>query len=108
MDIIELPPFIRNAKKLLNNTDREELKAFLTQHPNKGSVIPGTGGLRKLRWSAKGKGKRGGARIIYFYYQIKNRIYLFTCYSKNEQTDLRPEIKKQLKTMLDSLKKGNH
>jgi hypothetical protein len=60
----------------------------LSDHPNAGDVIPGASGVRKLRWGAKGKGKRGGARIIYLYVVLAARIYLLRCYAKSVRTDL--------------------
>lgn len=67
----------------------------LIDHPDARDVIPGAGGVRKLRWAAKGKGKRGGARIIYLYVAIAERIYLLRCYAKNVRTDLTVHEKKR-------------
>jgi hypothetical protein len=67
-------------------------------------VIPGAGGARKLRWAAKGKGKRGGARIIYLYVVIGARIFLLRCYSKNVKTDLTADEKKELRQIAANLK----
>ena len=77
---------------------------YLINHPDAGEVIPGSGGARKLRWAAKGKGKRGGARIIYVYVVIAARIYLMRCYAKNVQTDLTADEKKQLRQIAAHLK----
>lgn len=105
ISITELSPFSKKAQKILSSEDRESLYSYLIQHPEKGDVIPGTGGIRKLRWAASGKGKRGGARIIYFYHVIGSTIYLMACYTKNEQSDLSSDAKKQFKTFADLLKK---
>ena len=78
-----------------------ELQVFLIKRPNAGTVIPGTGGLRKLRWSLGNKGKRGGMRIIYYWQCSQNQIYLMTLYSKNEKADLSSGEKKDIKRMLD-------
>jgi hypothetical protein len=67
-------------------------------------VIPGSGGARKLRWAAKGKGKRGRARIIYLYIVIAARVYLIRCYAKNVKTDLTADEKKQLRQIAAYLK----
>jgi hypothetical protein len=76
----------------------------LIDNPDAGDVIPGSGGVRKLRWAAKGKGKRGGARIIYLYVVIAARIYLIRCYPKNVKTDLSAGEKKQLRQIAAHLK----
>jgi mRNA-degrading endonuclease RelE of RelBE toxin-antitoxin system len=63
--------------------------------------IQGTGGLRKIRVASKGRGKRGGSRVIYYYFDIFKRFYLLTIYAKNEITDLTPEQKRQLKIFME-------
>lgn len=68
-----------------------------------GDVIPGAGGARKLRWAAKGKGKRGGARNIYVYIVVAARIYLLRCYAKNVRTDLTEREKKELRQIAADL-----
>ena len=73
-------------------------------HPDAGDVIPGSGGVRKLRWAAKGKGKRGGARIIYLYLVAAARVYLMRCYAKNVKTDLTADEKRQLRQIAVYLK----
>ena len=72
--------------------------------PDAGDVIPGSGGVRKLRWAAKGKGKRGGARIIYLYVVVAARIYLIRCYAKNVKTDLTTDEKQKLQQIAAHLK----
>ena len=67
-------------------------------------MIPGSGGVRKLRWAAKGKGKRGGARIIYVYVVVAGRVYLIRCYAKNVKADLTADEKKQLRQIAAHLK----
>jgi|TARA_R110002096_G_scaffold43408_1_gene116958 hypothetical protein len=73
----------------------------LLAEPNEGDVIQGTGGLRKVRIAAKGKGKRGGARVIYYHFDHYNRFYLLTIYAKNEISDLTSTQKKQLKDSME-------
>jgi len=82
----------------------EALAVYLIDHPDAGDVIPGSGGVRKLRWAGKGKGKRGGARIIYLYVVVAARIYLIRCYAKNVKTDLTADEKKQLRQIAANLK----
>ena len=102
--ITELPSFTKKAEKIFDSDELDELREFIKDNPENGDIIQGTGGLRKMRWSSGGKGKRGGARVIYFYHIVGSHIYLMACYSKNEQEDLRPEVKKQLKLFIEQLK----
>ena len=67
-------------------------------------MIPGAGGARKLRWAAKGKGKRGGARIIYVYVVMAASVYLIRCYAKNVKTDLTADEKKELRQIAANLR----
>jgi len=80
------------------------LQNFLLEQPLSGDVIQGTGGLRKIRWSAHGKGKRGGLRTIYLYITEKSHIHLLTLYAKNEVSDLTAQEKKILKSIVEELK----
>jgi len=89
---------------LIGSDGIEALAVYLIDRPEAGNVIPGSGGVRKLRWAAKGKGKRGGARIVYLYVVIAARIYLLRCYAKNAKTDLTPDEKKQLRQIAAHLK----
>ena len=66
-------------------------------HPQSGDLIPGGGGLRKLRWQAKGKGKRGGGRVIYYFVGKRDEIWLLSIFAKNELTDIPKEILAQLR-----------
>ena len=77
---------------------------YLIDHSDAGDVRQGSGGVRKLRWAAKGKGKRGGARIIYLYVTIAARIYLLRCYAKNVKSDLTANEKKELRQIAAHLK----
>jgi len=66
--IVELPEFLRKSDKLLSNTERLCIINYLAAHPAAGDIMQGTGGIRKLRWSAQGKGKSGGVRVIYYHH----------------------------------------
>lgn len=105
--IAELSHFRKKSAKIISDEEREELHLYLTQHPYKGDVIAGTGGARKLRWAASGRGKRGGARVIYFYHVVGSTIYLMACYTKNEQSDLSAADQKHLKALIGQIKKGD-
>jgi hypothetical protein len=102
--VLQLPKFKAEATELIGADGIEALAVYLIGHPDAGDVIPGSGGVRKLRWAAKGKGKRGGARIIYLYVVVAARIYLIRCYAKNVKTDLTPDEKKQLRQIAALLK----
>jgi hypothetical protein len=86
--VLQLPKFKAEATDLIGSDGIETLAEYLANHPNAGDVIPEAAGARKLRWAAKGKGKRGGARVIYVYVVIAARLYLLRCYAKNAKTDL--------------------
>ena len=89
-------------------TSSTALQDTLASTPELGDVIPGTGGFRKLRWAdaRRGKGRRGGLRIIYFWFDGQNQIWLMTIYDKNEAPDLTPEQRKALKAAIDAEKKS--
>jgi len=103
MIFIESALFTKWLHDYLNDDEYSELQGFLVEQPEAGDIIPGIGGLRKLRWSSsiKGKGKRGGIRVIYYWQVSEEQIYLFTLYAKNEMADLSSDEKKALKKMLE-------
>jgi hypothetical protein len=102
--VLQLQKFKAEATELIGADGIEALAVYLINHPNAGDVIPGACGARKLRWAAKGKGKRGGARIIYLYVVVASRIFLIRCYAKNVKADLDADEKKQLKQIAAHLK----
>ncbi len=101
MVFIETSLFTKNRSSYLNDEDYRSLQDYLIEQPEAGTLIQGTGGLRKLRWNMGTKGKRGGIRIIYYFELKKSHIYLMTLYSKNEMTDLSAKEKKLLKQLLE-------
>ena len=88
MTFIEDDGFQRRCKGLLDDEALGVLMDWLAARPDAGKVIPGAGGLRKLRWAAKGHGKRGGARVIYFWWLADDKILLLDIYAKGQQEDL--------------------
>jgi hypothetical protein len=74
----------------------------LIRNPESGRVIPGTGGLRKLRWAASGRGKRGGARVIYFWHSKSQQLLMLFVYSKNERSDLTTAQRRALRTIVET------
>jgi hypothetical protein len=93
MIFVEAPAFTRRITSLLTDDEYADLQSDLAEHPDLGVVIPQSGGLRKIRVPAKGHGKSGGARVIYYWLVRRDRIYLLSAYAKNEKADLtRKEI----------------
>src|ERR1700680_1340339 len=102
--VLQLPKFKTEATELIGADGIDAVAVYLIDRPDAGDVIPGAGGARKLRWAAKGKGKRGGARIVYLYLVVAERIYLLRCYAKNVRTDLTADEKKELRQIAAHLK----
>ncbi|MCQ9616405.1 type II toxin-antitoxin system RelE/ParE family toxin [Paenalcaligenes niemegkensis] len=105
--VVELSVFLNLAKAIWTDEERAELIDYVARNPEGGDVIPGTGGVRKLRWSRSGIGKRGGARVIYFYYHTDAPIYMLLTYAMATSTDLTPGQKQQV-TKLTLLLKERH
>ena len=99
LEFVWLKSFERQASGLLGEIDRMELETRLIENPEAGNVMPGTGGLRKMRVAAKGKGRRGGARVIYYLRSTRGRIYVITIYAKNVKEDLTAEERKHFKSL---------
>ena len=99
---VELPAFERHRSNYLSDEAYRGLQNEMLKDPEAGDVITGTGGLRKLRYgdATRGKGKRGGLRIIYYWWDPKKQFWLFTIYDKDELSDLSPKEKAVLKTLL--------
>jgi len=99
---VELPPFERNRQDYLSDENFLELQKVLMQNPEAGDVIEGTGGLRKIRHTdeKRGKGKRGGLRVIYYWWVSGQQFWLFTLFNKNEMDDLTSVQRKILKDLL--------
>jgi hypothetical protein len=106
MVFVELTPFIAFRADHWTDEDLRGLQNFLLAKPDAGDVIPGGSGLRKLRWSAQGRGKRGGARVIYYQYVPEERIYLIYAYVKSAQADLTREQIKVLAQLMKDTKNG--
>lgn len=87
--------------ELLSDDEYRELQAVLVDRPDAGPLIPRSGGLRKIRWSASGHGKRGGARIIYYWATAQERILMLFIYTKNERDNLTPDQIKMLRQVIE-------
>jgi hypothetical protein len=104
MEFIEAPAFTRYLADYFDEDSYRELQQRLSASPESGDLMPGTGGFRKLRWRAakKGKGTRGGLRIIYYYFASDQQIWLMTLYGKDEAADLTPAEKRALRQAIES------
>tara|TARA_Y100001956_G_scaffold73858_1_gene80447 strand:- start:724 stop:1056 length:333 start_codon:yes stop_codon:yes gene_type:complete len=99
---VESTIFEKYRNEYLSDEEFRLFQAELMSNPKQGDVIQGTGGLRKVRVASKGKGKRGGSRVIYYFFDEKRRFYLLTIYDKNEMADLSADQKKQLKAFMEA------
>jgi len=102
--VVETPVFVRRAEKLLSGDEHNELITFLAMNPLAGDEIVGTGGVRKVRFGAKGKGKSGGVRVIYYFYDRDIPIYALLIYGKSERADLTPEQRKSVASFAAAIK----
>ena len=96
VEFIETSFFTRLIYEYLSEEEYLGLQVYLLRHPNSGVIIPGSGGVRKLRWAMRGKGKRGGARVIYFWKVSEDEIWLLTIYGKSERDTIPGHILKQI------------
>ena len=103
--VAETPTFSRQARKLFSEDERRELIDYLAENPKAGDEIPGTGGVRKLRFGASGRGKRGGARVIYFYGGERVPIYALLAYSKADKTDLSPRERRAVAALVEAIRR---
>ena len=100
MVIIETRIFTRRIKELMSDDEYRALQETLVNRPGMGDVVPGTGGLRKVRWKHEGHGKSGGVRVIYYWMTEDEQLYMLYVYPKSKQEDLTAEQKKGLKSIV--------
>lgn len=101
--IVETELFQRDVKGVLAEDEIDQLKDFLAKNPNAGNLIPGTGGVRKLRWGVQARGKRGGGRVIYYFHSERIPLFLFKFFAKSEKSDLTGKEKKELSSVVDEI-----
>lgn len=106
MVFIELSPFVAFRAEYWSDDDLRALQNLLLIRPDAGEVIRGGSGLRKLHWSASGRGKRGGARVIYYRHVPRECIYLVYAYAKNVQDDLTREQVRMLANLMKDVVNG--
>jgi hypothetical protein len=102
MEIIETSIFTRLINDLMDDDSYRMLQIDLLTAPEKGDVIPGSGGLRKIRWRLEGHGKRGGVRVIYYWAVSHRKIVMLYVFPKNVQADLSKEQLRTLRQMIES------
>jgi len=101
MKIIETPIFTKKINSLLTDEEYRKLQNELVLNPEKGKIIRGSGGLRKIRYGVSGRGKSGGVRVIYYWIMKVDTILMLLIYPKNEQDNLTPSQLKILKSLVE-------
>lgn len=106
MTVVETAEFLRKAKPLLSESERADLVAFIAASPEAGEIIPETGGVRKIRWALPGMGKRGGARVIYYYHSERLPVFLLSAYAKGRKENLTKAEQNAIKRLVPVLLAG--
>ena len=100
--VIETPTFSRLVSDYWSENERQDFAVFIANAPESGDVVPGSGGVRKIRWSRKGSGKRGGVRVIY-YNKLKNgEVWLLLIYAKSAKENIPAHILKAIKEEIEN------
>ena len=103
--IAETPTFSHRASSILTEEVIDELKDHLARNPEAGAIVRDSGGVRKLRWAASGRGKRGGARVIYYYHSLAVPLLLIAVFAKDQKSDLDAKELKAAQKMAESMAK---
>ena len=106
MTVVETERFLKDVRPLLSDAERAELVAFIGANPEAGEVIVETGGVRKVRWALPGRGKRGGARVIYYHHSERLPVFLLAAYAKNEKANLSKAERNAMKRLVPVLVAG--
>ena len=107
--VVETPEFLAATRKLMDDGERAALVDYLAWNPTAGDLVPGSGGVRKLRWGLEGRGKRGGARVVYFHHNASMPLFALTAYAKNDRANLSQQDRndfKRLTALLVAMSKG--
>ncbi len=94
--VVELHEYLKRSEKLLRSSERQSIVGYLASNPKSGDLMKGTGGIRKLRWAAQGKGKGGGVRVIYYFHNKALPLFLLTVFGKGEKTNLSKRDRNEL------------
>ncbi|HEX3939043.1 MAG TPA: type II toxin-antitoxin system RelE/ParE family toxin [Xanthobacteraceae bacterium] len=101
--IVELNSFRLDADGVFTDDEQSRLIDFIAANPHSGVIIPATGGVRKIRWGAGGKGKRGGVRVIYYFRDLNFPVFLLAAYKKSEKLNLTMGEREQMHKLVDRL-----
>jgi hypothetical protein len=100
--VVETPLFQRLADDYWTEEERSSFISFIAGHPEAGDVVPGSGGVRKMRWSLAGRGKRGGVRVVYFNRLFAGEIWLLVLYAKSEAANIPAHVLRQIKEEIEN------
>jgi mRNA-degrading endonuclease RelE of RelBE toxin-antitoxin system len=103
MEFIEASAFTKHVYEYLSEDEYLGLQSYLFQYPEAGKVVPGSGGVRKVRWAMSGKGKSGGVRVIYYVKRQDDEIWLLTIYSKSETENIPAYILRQIAKEIENV-----
>jgi len=101
--IVETPTFVAEAARLWSDDERLEFFAWIAENPEAGTVVPGSGGCRKIRWSRQGVGKRGGTRILYFVRPRAGEVWMLLVYPKTVSDSIPGHILRQIRRELEDV-----
>ncbi len=99
--IVETPTFTKRVSDYWTEEERGEFTAFIATHPESGDVVPGSGGVRKVRWSREGGGKRGGVRVVYYNRLANGEIWLLLIYAKSARENIPAHILKAIQAEIE-------
>jgi len=102
--VVEVEPFPTKAAQIWSDEERSEFIGFIACNPEEGDLISGGGGVRKVRWSRSGMGKRGGVRVIYYFHDESMPLFLLTVYPKNRKDNLSPVELRAMKQSVSILR----
>ncbi len=101
-EFIETPFFTKIIEHYLSDDKYAELQVYLDEHPEAGDIIRGSGEVRKLRWAAQGRGKRGGLRVLYYVRRAEDQIWMLTLYAKNVKESIPAHVLRQIKEAIEN------
>jgi hypothetical protein len=102
LQFIETPLFSRLVDEYLSDDEYAELQEALMRQPDIGDIVPGSGGVRKMRWRIEGRGKRGGLRVIYYLRTLRGEIWMLALYSKSVRENISADTLRQIKETIDN------
>jgi len=100
-EFIETPFFTKALSHYLEDDEYAKLQNYLNEQPETGVIVPGSGGVRKLRWGSEGRGKRGGLRVIYYLRSARGELWMLTIYGKNVSENIPARVLKQMRESID-------